>query len=191
MKTITLPFDWNDAKNYHSRFVTSLEGFQIDLLNFTKVFLNKRLLVEGNKVSFQTNQAMIAIERLESNVDNQNNSIIRLSGIGEYKSHVIQNSYNRAEDKIYAYFHDVVAGGLPFVNKDLEIRTFGYSDDAILDIMERSGTIYRATKNTFIVIDREDFYKWIGQELLTRDLFIDRLRKHLNRNKTRNEGLNY
>jgi hypothetical protein len=189
MKTITLPFDWNEARNYHSRFVTSLDGFQIDLLNFTKVFLNKKLFVHGNEVSFDSNSMMIIKGDFESEDNDQRKQIIRLSGIGEYKSHVIQNSFDPVEEKILAYFHDTVGGEIPYVNNKLKIRTFGYSEETILNIIEQIGTIYRATKNTFIVLDREDFYKWIGEEMLTLELFNERLYNYLNRNKIKEKRI--
>jgi hypothetical protein len=189
MKTITLPFDWNDARNYHSRFVTTLDGFQIDLLNFTKVFLNKKLIVHGNEVSFGSNIMMTINSTNESDDDDQKKPILRLSGIGEYKSHVIQNSFDPEQEKILAYFHDTVGGGIPYVNNKLKIRTFGYSEETILNMIEQIGTICRATRNTFIVLNREDFYKWIGEEMLTIELFNERLYHYLNRNKIKEKRI--
>ena len=189
MKTITLPFDWNDARNYHSRFVTTLDGFQIDLLNFTKIFLNKKLFGYGNEVSFDSNLMMTTNGNFESEDNDHKKPILRLSGIGEHKSHVILNSFDPVEEKILAYFHDTVGGRIPYVNNKLKIRTFGYSEETILNMIEQIGTIRRATRNTFIVLDREDFYKWIGEEMLTLELFNERLYNYLNRNKIKEKRI--
>lgn len=182
MITITLPFEWKDARYHNSRFVRSLEGYQIDLLNLTKVYLNKRLDYEGNKIHFESNRVVMPFDSKIIVEEYLKTKTLVMNGIGPFCSHVVIRNVSDDEEFINAYFLDKVSG-LSYANKSLKLRTFGYPIEVILEKIEQIGTIHRATKDSFIVLNREDFYGWIGEELLTRDLYRERLKKLLNKNE--------
>ena len=182
MNTITLPFEWKDARNHHSRFVTSLEGYQIDLLNLTKVFLNKQLDYDGNKIHFKSNRVVMPFNSKITVEEYLSNKPLVMNGIGQFSSHVVIKNVSYDKEIIHAYFLDKVSG-LSYANKSLKLRTFGYPIEVILNKIEEIGTIYRATKDSFVVLNREDFYSWIGEELLTRDIYIERLINLLNKER--------
>lgn len=174
MNTITLEFDWSEAKNSPKRYTISLEGVEVDLLTLTKVDLNNKLDHDGCFIHFKdeqvvkVNSPLSVKEFLEANP-------LRLSGVGSYKSHCIIYGINPKEELLSVNFTDNIYS--TNIVKKTTLRTFGYSQDELLELIESTGAIKRACKDAFIVISREGFYAWMGEEFMNGELFIEKLKK--------------
>lgn len=178
MRTITLPFDWSEARKSPDRYVYSLEGIKVDLLTLAKVDLNKKLDHDGRQIHFKEEQ-VVKGESSMSLDDYLKSKPLRLIGVGNYKSHCVIHRFHSKEELFDVSFTD------NFLNtnvvKKTSLRTYGYSQDELLDLMESVGAIKRACKDAFIVISREGFYAWMGEPFMTGELFFEHLKKALNK----------
>ena len=175
MNTITLPFNWIDHQN-QERYVTSLEGITVDLLTLTKVDLNNKLDYDGNVIRFKSEQVVKRNSLLSVSEFLQDNPL-RLSGVGIFKSHCVIKGFNDKEEVLDGRFTDNFFGAN--VVKNISLKTFGYSPIEIIKLIESTGVIKRACRNAFIVLNKELFYKWMGEEFMTGELFFEYLKKSL------------
>jgi hypothetical protein len=178
MNTITLPFEWSDARNSPKRYVTSLEGVEVDLLTLTKVDLNKKLDHDGCFIYFKDEQVVKGNSKLSVDEFLKTNPL-RIYGVGSYKSHCAIYGFNPHEELLSVSFTDNVSG----VNtvKKTTLKTFGYTQEEILNLIESTGVIKRACLDAFIVVSREGFYSWMGEEFMTGELFFEKLKKLLSK----------
>jgi hypothetical protein len=180
LNSLTLPFNWSEAKESPLRYVTTIEGVIVDLLTLTKVDLNDKLKYEGNLIYFEDKQVVKGNSSL-SVIDYLKDNPLRLSGVGPYKSHCTIVNYDQVKEILTVKFTD----NLYSTNlvKEKNLRTFGYSKEELLNLIESTGVIKRACLTTFVVINREPFYSWLGDEFMTENLFIENLKKSLNKEK--------
>lgn len=176
MNTITLPFDWSEARNSPERYVYSLEGIKVDLLTLTKVDLNKQLDHDGCQIHFIEEQIAGLKSPMKSEEFLKTNPF-RLIGVGIYKSHCTINGFNSETEMLSVTFTDNFYGANAV--KRTTLRSFGYTQDKLLDLIESTGAIKRACRSAFIVINREAFYAWMGEEFMTGEMFIEKLKGFL------------
>ena len=180
MNTITLKFEWSEARNSPNRYTISQEGVKVDLLTLTKVDLNNKLDHDGCFIHFKDEQVVKVNSPLSVKEFLQANPL-RLSGVGSFKSHCIIYGFDPKEELLSVNFTDNIYGAN--LVKKTTLRTFGYPQDQLLELIESTGLIKRACKDAFIVISREGFYAWMGEEFMTGELFIEKLKKALQKNE--------